>query len=165
MTVSRWYAVCTRSRHEKQVAAQLEHRGVEHFLPTYKAKNRWKDRTVEVQLPLFPGYLFVHIPLMQRLQVLTVNGACRFVAAQGQPAPVDEQEILRLQAGVVGSVKLEPYPYLREGRRVRIRRGPLQGAEGVLVRKQAGGLRVVLSMDLIMQSAAVEVEAADLDAI
>lgn len=158
-----WYAVCTRSRHEKQVSRQLAQRGVEHFLPTYKARSRWKDRTVELQLPLFPGYLFVRIALMQRLEVLTTAGACRFVSFQGKPAPLDALEIERLRAGLSGSVKIEPYPYLRVGQRVRVRRGPLRGAEGVLVRKRGGDLRFVLSMDLIMQSAAVEVEAGDLE--
>ena len=159
-----WYALYTCSRHEKQVAVHLEHREIEFFLPLYTSVHRWKDRRVNLHLPLFPGYVFVHTSLQRRLDVLNIPGAVRFVAFNGLPAPLAETDMLRLRNGFDAGVRAQPHPYLKIGRRVRVRRGPLAGLEGILLRKK-DHCRLVISIDLIMRSVAVEVEAADVEPI
>lgn len=159
---SHWYAIYTCARHEKSVSQQLERKSIEHFLPLYEALHRWKDRRVRVQLPLFPGYLFVHVTPSQRLKVLEVPSVVRMVGFNGTPAVLPDEEILSLRTGLDGNLRVEPYPYLKVGRRVRVVRGPLSGREGILVRKK-DCLRLVLSIDLIMRSMAVEVDAADVE--
>ncbi len=156
-----WYVACTMPRHEKQVALQLGGKNVEYFLPLYATKSRWKDRTARVELPLFPGYVFVHIPLEKRLQVLTVPSIHRLVSFNGPPLALHDEEVERLRGGL-DRVKAEPHPFLKAGQTVRIKHGPLSGAEGVLLRGKEN-FRVVLSMDMLMQSVAVEVDLADLD--
>ena len=160
----RWYAIYTCSRHEKRVSEQLERKSVEHFLPLYEAVHNWKDRRVRVQLPLFPGYLFVRIPLACRMQVLEVPSVVRMVGFQGSPAALPDDDIVALRNGLSGNLRVEPHPYLKVGKRVRVVRGPLAGREGILVRKK-DRLRLVISIDLIMRSMAVEVDAADVEAL
>lgn len=157
-----WYALYTRSRHEKQVAEQLEQRHFEVFLPLYPSLRRWKDRRVELQLPLFPSYLFVRIPLQHRIEVLNVPGAVRFVAFNGRPAAVTDHDLLSVRSALTEGLRLHPHPYLKIGRRVRVRSGPLTGMEGILVRKK-DRFRLVLSIDIIMRSVAVEVDASDVE--
>ena len=159
-----WFAVYTCANHEKRVAAQLETRGVEHFLPLYRSCRNWKDRRVFLDWPLFPGYLFVRFALTAQLRVLQVRGVVRLVGTHGQPSPIADGDIEALRAGIRGALRLEPHPYLRASSRVRILRGPLAGMSGILVRKK-NLYRVVLSLDLIARSAAVEVDAADIERI
>lgn len=156
----RWYAVCTNPRHEKQVAAQLGTKGLEYFLPLFDSVHHWKDRRKNVELPLFPGYVFVRLALSERLRVLSTYGISRFVTFGGPPAPLDEVELTRLRNGLA-QIQAEPHPYLRIGSRVLIKHGPFCGTEGILTRKK-DRLRVVLSVDMLMQSIAVELDAADL---
>lgn len=152
----------TRSRHEKKVAAALQDRGVEVFLPLRSLVNRWKDRRKEVQLPLFGGYLFVHIVPEQRLPVLKVGGVVRFVGNASGPMPVPEEQIEAIRLLVSSGLQYDPYPYLKEGMTIRIRRGPLRGVEGILLEKRKKHL-LVLSVDLIQQSAALEINISDTD--
>jgi transcription antitermination factor NusG len=159
---ARWYAIYTCARHEKRVSEQLERKDIEHFLPLYEAVHRWKDRRMRVQLPLFPGYLFVRIPLAEKLKVLELPSVVRMVAFQGVPAALPDEEMAALRNGLDGNLRAEPHPYLKVGRRVRVVRGPLAGMEGMLVRKKER-LRLVISIDLIMRSMAVEIDAADVE--
>jgi transcription antitermination factor NusG len=159
-----WHALHTCSRHEKHVAIQLERRHVEFFLPLYSSIRRWSDRRVELQLPLFPGYLFVRLAPEHRIDILNLAGAVRFVAFQGRPAVIPESELLRLRNGLEDGRLAEPHPYLTVGRRVRVRTGPMEGLEGILVRKK-DRYRLVLSIDIIMRSVAVEVGASDVEPI
>lgn len=161
LPIACWYAAYTSANHEKRVAAQLAQKGVEHFLPLYEAVHRWKDRRVRLQLPLFPGYVFVRLPLSERLRVLQVSGVARLVGSGDRPVSLPEEEIESLRRGFRGDMKMEPHPYLSEGQRVRIMRGPLTGLDGILLRKK-GNLRLVLSIDLIMRSIVVDVDAADI---
>lgn len=159
---SHWYAAHVCSRHEKQVARQLEERRVSCFLPVYRSVRRWKDRRKELDLVLFPGYVFVHLDLKDRLRVLQVPSVVRLVSFNGQPAPLPDSEIEALNNGLAGGVRAEPHPYLKVGRRVQVKYGPLAGAQGILVRRK-DKFRVVLSIDLIMRSVAVEVDEADVE--
>jgi transcription antitermination factor NusG len=158
----RWYAAYTWSRHEKNVAHHFHERSIQHYLPTYKTVHRWKNGRVQLELPLFPGYVFVHIPLKDRIKPLQVPGVVRLVGFNGHPAPLPDTEIQALISLSAHGLKAEPYEYLTVGQRVRIHAGPLQGVQGILLRKK-GSFRVVVSVDLIMRSIAVDVDATDLE--
>lgn len=155
-----WYAAYTCSNHEKRIAQQLQERGIEHFLPLYETVHRWKDRRMRLSLPLFPGYVFVRLPLRDRLRVLQVPSVVRFVGCGDLPTALPESEIESLRNGLREELRAQPHPYLMTGRRVRVKSGPLAGMEGILQRRK-GDFRVVLSIDLIMRSIAVDVDIAD----
>ena len=161
-TVPRWYATYTSARHEKRVAEELARRTVDVYLPLYEAVRRWKDRRKLVQLPLFPGYVFVHLPLKDRLRVLQIPGVVRFVGFNGHAIALESAEIETLRNGLSQRLRAEPHPYLTAGRRVRIRNGAFQGLEGILLRHK-GVWRVVVSIHLIMRSVAIEVDASEVE--
>jgi transcription antitermination factor NusG len=156
----RWYAVSTSPRHEKWVACQLRGYEIDCFLPLYKSLRRWKDRRKELELPLFPGYLFVHIALKNRLQVLRIPGVTQLVGASGRPVPLREQEIEALRKGLASGMYAEAHSCLKIGRQVLVTRGPLTGAQGILTRKKQN-CRIVISIDAIMRSVALEIDEAD----
>jgi transcription termination/antitermination protein NusG len=156
-----WYAAYTCANHEKRVVEQLGLRKVENFLPLYASVRRWKDRRVTLELPLFPGYVFVRMALRDRLQVQQVPGVARLVGFDGMPAALPDQEIEALRTSLGSAVRAEPHPYLSAGRRVRMKSGPLAGLEGVVVRRKKR-VRFVVSMELIQRAVAVEVDEADL---
>jgi transcription antitermination factor NusG len=158
---AQWYAAYTCVRHEKLVGRQLDERRIEHFLPLYRSVRQWKDRRKEIDLPLFPGYVFVRVAVQERLRVLQLPGVVRFVSFNGAPAILPGQDIETLRSGLARHIYAEPHPYLRVGRRVRVVRGPLMGVEGIVFRKK-DRLRIVISIDVIMRSIAVELDAADL---
>jgi transcription antitermination factor NusG len=158
----RWYAAYTCANHEKRVREQLEQRSIESYLPLYETVRRWKDRRMRLQLPLFPGYVFVRMVLVDRLRVLQVPSVVRFVGFNGHLAALPDAEIEGLKNGLAGGVRAEPHPFLTVGRRVRIKAGPLQGREGILVRRK-GSLRVVLSIELIERSIIVDVDVVDIE--
>jgi transcription antitermination factor NusG len=157
-----WYAVYTSANHEKRVAEQFAVRGIEHFLPQYESVRKWKDRRVRLQLPLFPGYIFVQIELAKRLPVLQVPGVARLVGFDGQPAPVPEADLLRVREFLRQGFRAEPHRMLQVGRRVRVKDGPLAGMEGIVVRRKNRS-RFVISFALIQRAMAVDVEAMDLE--
>ena len=161
----KWFAVYTLPRHEKRVEQYLSVREIEHYLPLYHPRRRWSDgTTVTLDLPLFPGYIFVRIDRSERVRVLEVPGVLNVVGGPGrQPASLPEGEIEGLRSGL-HLRRAEPHPLLTVGQRARIRTGALAGMEGVVVR-QKGSLRVVLTVNLILQSVAVEVDGTELEAI
>ena len=160
----RWYAAYTCANREKRVSDQLLVRRVEHFVPTYGSERRWKDRQVMLQLPLFPGYVFVRIAMRDRFRVVQVPGVAWLVSFNGSPAPLPDEQIAALQSGLASGMKAEPYPFLPTGCRVRIKNGPLGGLTGILLRFQAKS-RVVISVELLRQSVAVDVFDADLEPV
>jgi transcription antitermination factor NusG len=159
-----WYAAYTSANHEKRVAEQLAQRSIEHFLALYQSARRWKDRRVQLHLPLFHGYVFVRLALRDRLQVLQVPGVAKLVGFNGIPTPLPQEEIETLKKGLVCGVRVEPHPFLSVGRRVRMKSGPFEGRQGILLRSK-GNLRLVLSIDLIMRSVVIDVDAADVEGI
>jgi transcription elongation factor/antiterminator RfaH len=161
---ARWYALYTCPRHEKLVAQQIERRRFSCFLPLYRSVRRWKDRRKELELALFPGYVFVQMSLVNKLQVLNVPGVVRLVSFNGQPAALPGEEIEALRTRLSGQFKVEPHPYIQTGRRVRVSSGPMEGFEGIVVRRK-NHCRVIFSVDLIKRSLAIEVDAADLEAV
>src|SRR4051812_43680584 len=163
-TDPRWYVVHTSANQERNVGNQFELRGVEYFLPVYHSARRWSDRRVVLELPLFPGYLFVHIALSERLNVLQVPRVAQLVGFQGEPVPLHDDEISVLRRGLSRSQSVEPHPYLVAGRRVRVVDGPFEGAEGIVLRRK-NSLRVVVSLELIMRSVSIEVDEASIEPI
>lgn len=163
LTTPFWYAVHTASRHEKQVSTQLLSKSVETFAPLYGCVRRWKTGKTWVELPLFPGYLFVRLALNDKLRVLSVPGVVGLVGFRNRPIPLPEYEIEWLKNGL-SNYSAQPHPYLRVGERVRITKGPLSGAEGILVRLKQD-FRVVISMELIMRSVSVEIDRCDLELV
>jgi transcription antitermination factor NusG len=159
-----WYAVHTCAHHERTVAAELAARDVHRFLPTYRSLRRWKDRRVELDFPLFPGYLFVFIALRERQRVLEVPSVVRMVGFAGRPEAIPAKEIEALQAALLTPQKVAPHPYITKGCRVRVRFGPLKGTAGVLVRKK-NQCRLVLCLHLVASSVSVEVDATDVELI
>jgi transcription antitermination factor NusG len=156
----RWFAVWTRSRHERAVFDQLEDRGVEAFLPTVTRWSRWKDRKKQVAWPLFPGYCFVRIEPASRMQVLTCSGVVSIVGFDGEPAPVPDEEIEAVRTLVRSTLPYDSCPLLKAGMRVEVVHGPLKGVVGRLERK-GGHARLVLAVDLIGRAVSVQVDAAD----
>lgn len=164
MNQLQWYAAYTYPRHEKKVLDQLIFREIESFLPCYRALHKWRNGCrVEVQLPLFPGYLFVRIGPQDQLRVLQVPNLVNLIGFGGRPVPLPTEDIQSLKA-VLATMKAEPHPFLKIGDRVRIKSGCLAGIDGILVRK-ASGSRFVLNVDLIMQAASVEMSAEDVEPI
>ena len=157
-----WYALYTCPRHEKRVVQQIERHRISCFLPLYRSVRRWKDRRKELELALFPGYVFVRIALEDRLRVLQLASVVRFVSFNGRPLPLPQGEMDTLMNGLRSGVRAEPHPYLTVGRRVSVKHGPLAGSQGILVRRK-DKFRVVLSLELIMRSVAVEVDEADVE--
>jgi transcription antitermination factor NusG len=160
----RWYATYTRANHENQIAKQLRIRSVEHFLPSYDSVRHWKDRKVRLQLPLFPGYVFVRIALFDQMRVLQIPGVVRLVGFNAGPAALPEEEIDAMRNGLRNGVCAHPHPYLVVGRRVRVVSGPLMGLSGIVLKKK-NTTRVVITLEIIMRSVAVEVDPADLQPI
>jgi transcription antitermination factor NusG len=159
-----WWVLYTRHQHEKKVAAMLTTKSFEVFLPLYESVRRWKDRNKTLDLPLFPGYVFVRGGLDRRLQVVTTPGVHMILFHGEQVAIVPEPEIEAIRKVVEGSFRVEPHPFLKCGDRVRVIRGSLEGVEGILVRKK-NLYRLVLSVDMMAQSVAVEIDVTDVEPI
>jgi transcription antitermination factor NusG len=152
-----WYAVYTRSHQERLVKTQLDGRGVEAFLPAYEKTSQWKDRKKVIQMPLFPGYLFVKILSVRRIEVLKAYGVVRIVGNSTGPMPIPEEQVATVRRFVEVGLKCDPHPYLKIGKKVRIKEGPLEGLQGILVRKKNRSL-FVISVEMIQRSVSVELE-------
>lgn len=159
-----WFAIYTRSRHEKKVAETLKDKQFDIFLPLRSVISRWKDRRKEIQTPLFNGYVFVHTDLEHRLDVLKTPGVVRFVTDGHAPVPIPDDQIEAIQTLVQSGIKYDPYPYLKEGMHITVKRGPLRGVEGILVAKRKKHL-LVLAVDLIQQATALEINISDTDVV
>jgi transcription antitermination factor NusG len=162
LLIPRWYALYTRSRFEKKLLGELTERKVEVFLPMREVLSRWKDRKKRIWIPLFPGYIFVnHVDTREnRLRILNVPGAVRFVGIEGHADPIPEEQIQYVRRFLESSIAIDPYPYMRIGTRVEVIAGPLKGIQGILVKKR-GRFRFVLQVDLIRQAVSVEIDASD----
>ena len=153
-----WYALYTRHQHEKTAAWILSNKGLEVFLPLYTVTRRWKDRAKRISLPLFPCYVFLRGPVDRWQPVMTTPGVNSVVGFAGQPAVIPSAEIDAVRQVLAGALRAEPHPFLKCGDRVRVKDGPLEGLEGILVSKK-NLFRLILSVELLQRSVAVEVDA------
>ena len=158
-----WFAIWTRSRHEKLVRDQLQQKHVEVFLPTITKWSRWKDRKKQIEWPLFPGYCFARFDSTDRLPILKCDGVVTIVGTDGLPSPIPPVEIESIRQLIESELAFDPCPLIKEGMMVEVKAGPLKGVVGRLVRKGSHA-RLVLSVDLIGQAVSVEVDAADVKA-
>jgi len=155
---SAWYAVYTRHQHEKNVARALVGKGFEAFLPLYTAIHRWKDRDKQLSLPLFPCYVFLRSPLDRWQPILTIPGVHSVLGFGGERSMIPDSEVEAIRRMVGCPLKAEPHPFLKCGDRVQLRAGPLQGLEGILLRKRSVW-KLVVSVEMLQRSVAVEVDA------
>ena len=162
LTTPRWYAIRTRSRHEKKIALELREKGISHFLPLQTQVHRWSDRNKQVEVPLFPGYVFVRtVPVAEaRVSVLHTHGVVGFVGEQGKGTPIPDKEIEDIQTILEQKVPFTMHPFLNLNQRVRIRGGCLDGVEGMLVGMNPD-LSLVVSVELIKRSMAIRVAGYD----
>jgi len=161
----KWYAVHTRSRHEKQVDLFLSERGVQTFLPLVHTLSRRRDRKKYVDIPLFPGYLFVCAEKERLYDVKYTKGVTRIIGiGLGAPTPIPDKQILDIKSVMETEVQLDPFPYLKKGRMVRVKSGPLKGLEGILVERK-GHYKLVIQIDLLQKGAAAEVYISDIEPI
>ena len=155
-----WYALRTKSRHEKVVRERLDREGVETLLPTMKRLSRWKDRKKEIEVPLFPGYCFVRFSLQRKLSVLKIIGVVDIVGCGHRPEAIPDEEILALKAVTTSFLKYDAHPYLKEGMVVEVVGGILKGVRGILLPKRKGH-RLAIGIRLIQRAVAVEIDAMD----
>jgi transcription antitermination factor NusG len=162
---NRWYALYTKPRHEKVVKRVLDEKGVENFLPLKRILSRWADRKVELLLPLFPGYVFArYSPIKDHYKVLTTRGIVTAVGTKQTPWPIPDYEITSLILASNCNLNIEQHAYLSAGRRVRITNGPLTGIRGILLSTRKKN-RLILSVDLLQRSVAVEVDLLDAEPV
>jgi len=160
----RWYAIHTRAKHERRVAAELQERGIETFVPVSREVHRWSDRSRVLDVPLFPCYAFVSAEITPRVQatVLQHPSVLRWIGFQGRPSPIPEEEIVAIQILLRSGVPVGPHAFVKFGERVRICSGSLDGVQGVLVGND-DDRKLVVSVDLLGQSVAVSLYDYELD--
>jgi transcription antitermination factor NusG len=161
-----WYAIQTRSRHEKMVVQQLQAQGIITFLPLSSEMREWSDRQKLVEFPLFPGYAFVRLVYgpEERLRVLRTEGVVNFVGTAGQGIAIPDNQIKHVQTLLANKVPFESYPFLKVGQRVRIRGGALNGTEGILVRQDTDRM-LVISVELIQRSLSIRLQGYEVEAV
>jgi transcriptional antiterminator NusG len=163
---ARWYAVRTRSRHEKLVARQLENQGIESFLPIVTQTHKWSDRAKQVETPLFSGYAFLRMVHSsdERVRVLRTQGVVSFVGVQGTGTPIPDHQIEDIKTLVASRIPYEERPFLQIGQRVRVRGGALDGMQGILVAEN-GDRSLVISVEPIQRSLCVRVAGYEVEAV
>ena len=159
-----WYAIRVRSHYERVVGTSLSQKGYQEFVPYYKARRRWSDRTKIVEFPLFPGYVFCRFDPQKRLPILQTPGVVSIVSFGKKFIPVDEREIESIRAIVTAGCEVRPWPYLKIGQRVRIRGGALDGVEGLLLQVK-NETRLVVSISLLQRSVAAEVDRGSIEPV
>ena len=152
-----WFAVAVRTRWERTVKSSIISKGYTCFVPTFKERRRWSDRWKEIESPLFPGYVFTQLDLVNRLPVLTSPGVLYIVGTGKIPTAVDPEEISAIQLVARSGFMAKPHPYLQVGQAVSISEGPLTGLRGVVL-KIKSEVKLILSVTLLRRSIAVEID-------
>jgi transcription antitermination factor NusG len=163
-TSEQWFALTAKHQHEATVTRILSGKGVIVFHPTYTVVHRWKDRNKLLQMPVFPGYVFFAGGLDRRVEILSTPGVFSIVSFGNAAAEISGAEIEGIRRAVENTMPLQPHPFLAEGDRVRVTRGPLAGVHGIL-RRQRDTCRLILSIELLGRSAAVEIDSAVVERI
>jgi len=166
-TQAYWYCLHTRSRHEEVVFERLEEKRIQAFLPRLEVWSRRKDRKKKIQKALFPGYLFVHefLDPYHRLEILKTPGVVRILGNDLGPSPVPDSQIESIQTILNGKSAITPFPYLKEGQLVRVVYGPLRGSEGFLLKIKEGKEKLIISVDILQRSVAVEIDGASVEPV
>lgn len=152
-----WYALQTRANHERKVAERLSSQAITSIVPIFSELHQWKDRNKKVELPVFPGYVFVQMDLAERMRAIVISGVVRFVGMGSTPSPILDAEMEVVNACMRHGGLVRPHAYVAIGSAVHVVSGPLQGLRGILLRRK-GISRLVLSVSLIQSSVAVEVD-------
>jgi transcription antitermination factor NusG len=160
----RWFAVTVKPQHEKAVAAQLQARGLEGYVPVYRERRRWSDRVQTVEQPLFPRYVLARFQPADRLSVVAIPSVTSIVSFGGQPCPIDEMEIEAIQSMLASGMPVAPWPFLSIGQSVQISGGSMDNLQGILVREKAG-YRVVVNEQLLNRAVSVEIHRSQVKAI
>jgi transcription antitermination factor NusG len=154
-----WYVAYTLPRHEKSIADRLIHQNVETYLPLYSSVRKWNRRLAEVELPLFPGYVFIKMVITDRVRVLAHPGVIRLVGFNGSAIALPDGEVERLRS-LLAVWKAEPYPFLTTGTQIRIKSGPFENLRGRIIRRK-GKMRLIVSLELIQRAILLEMDAAE----
>jgi transcription antitermination factor NusG len=153
----KWYALTVPYQHERQTEKALQSKGLETLVPVYRSRRHWSDRVKDVEMPLFAGYVLCQFDLTDRIQVMDTPGVCKIVGFGGSVTALEDCEVEGIQRLVALKVPLAPWPYLKAGDQVRVEHGPMRGLEGSL-RRTKDALRLVIGVELLQRSIAVEVE-------
>lgn len=156
---ARWYAVHTRSRFEKMIHAQLTEKGIDAYLPIRQLQRKWKDRKKIVDFPLFPCYLFVRVPLLEKKNVIQTKGVVRILGFP-EPVPVPDHQIEALKAFENHDIQVDPYPEFLPGKEIEVRKGPFRGVRGRVIEKNKR-YRLLVGLELISQIVSVEIDIDD----
>jgi transcription antitermination factor NusG len=152
-----WYGIRTKPNHENLAATSLEGKGYEQYAPVYRSRRRWSDRIVEASLPLFPSYVFCRFEASRRLPILITPGVLSIVGFGNGPTPISDSEIEAIQRILSSGLAAEPAPFLREGQRIRVVKGALEGLEGILIKKKTDW-RMVVSVTMLQRAVSVEID-------
>jgi transcription antitermination factor NusG len=155
-----WFALTVKPRHEKAAATYLDRKGLEAYLPTYRAKRRWSDRVKEITTPLFPGYVFCRFDPVHRLPILKIPGVGAVVGSGSTFHPVEERELANIRTLLASGMHCQPWPFVKVGETVSVERGPLAGVEGIVTRVK-NEYRLVISVSLLQRSVVVEIDRDD----
>jgi len=155
-----WYVIHARSQCEAKVESALQRQGLEIFLPRITVRSRRKDRRLFLQVPLFSSYLFVRTALepWTSYEIIKLPWVVRLVGVNGCPGKVPQEQVDSIKAIVASERPYAPWPYLRQGRQVRIMEGPLAGTVGTILRRRENKQRLVVAVELFQRSVAVELE-------
>jgi transcription antitermination factor NusG len=162
--IPKWLALYTFPKHERAVAERLTSLSAEVFYPSLLRESQWKDRKTWIRRPLFPGYVFVRVPLENRITILGVPGVIRIISCRGIPLAIPDSEIEAVRLCLVGGCNVEPHPYVESGMRVRLSSGPCAGLEGV-ASNSSNGCKLIVSVGAIRQAAAIDVSSGDLETV
>lgn len=152
-----WYAVRVKPHFEQATASCLAAKGYEQYLPAYRVKRRWSDRIKELDVPLFPGYVFSRFNASKRVPVLNSPGVLGVVSFGRELVPIEDREIENIRSVLNSKLGVQPWPFLESGCKVELQDGPLRGVEGVVIEVK-GACRLIVSVTLLQRSISVEVD-------
>ena len=153
----KWYALTVQYQHERQTEKALQSKGLKTLVPVYRSQRQWSDRVKDIELPLFAGYVLCQFDLNERIPVLDTPGVFKIVRFGEAVVALDDVEVAGIQRAVASKLPLAPWPYLKAGDRVKVEYGSMRGIEGKLLRTK-DALRLVISVELLQRSIAVEVD-------
>lgn len=152
-----WYALRLRSNHEQNASRLLQDKGFTTLVPLYRIRRKWSDRTKEIEVPLFRGYIFCQLDVIHQLPILTTPGVVSILGSSEGPVPIDEAEMAAVRTLVHSGLPVGPWPFVQKGQPVVVERGPLQGAEGIVVELK-DRYQLVVSISLLQRSVWVQID-------